>query len=157
MICDLYSSRLLMGQYTVKNKCTLHHHVWWQLNCHLFWCNIKLLKKAVFYSVVSIWRMTTTMTGRNALSFITGEIMDTSCISRKVVQLRCHLFLLIYTHFTVKSNSVATSLVLTYTHFTVKSSSAASFLVLTSTNSNSENSPTATSLGVHSLPPSAVC
>ena len=46
----------------------------------------------MFYSIVSIWRMTTTITGRTALTFITGEMLATSCFSRKVVQLSCHLF-----------------------------------------------------------------
>ena len=46
----------------------------------------------MFYSIVSIWRMTTTITGRTALTFITVEMLATSCFSRKVVQLSCHLF-----------------------------------------------------------------
>ena len=106
---------------------------------------------AMFYSIVSIWRMTTPISGRNVLTFITGEMLATSCIIRKVVQLSCHLFcvnlhtfnsekqlsfhplVLTYTHSTVKSSSAATSLVITYTHSTVKSSSAATPLVLTYT------------------------
>ena len=46
----------------------------------------------MFYSIVSIWRITTTITGINALSFITGEMLATSCFSMKVAQLGCHLF-----------------------------------------------------------------
>ena len=46
----------------------------------------------MFYSIVSTWRMTSTITGRTALTFITREMLATSCISRKVVQLSCHLF-----------------------------------------------------------------
>ena len=46
----------------------------------------------MFYSIVSIWRITTTITGINALTFITGEMLATSCFSMKVVQLGCHLF-----------------------------------------------------------------
>ena len=46
----------------------------------------------MFYSIVSIWRITTTITDRNALAFITGEMLATSCFSGKVVQLSCNLF-----------------------------------------------------------------
>ena len=46
----------------------------------------------MFYSIVSIWRITTTITGINALTFITGEMLATSCFSRKVVPLSFHLF-----------------------------------------------------------------
>ena len=45
----------------------------------------------MFYSVVSIWRITTTITGINNLTFITGEMLATSCFSRKVAQLSRNL------------------------------------------------------------------
>ena len=46
----------------------------------------------MFFSIVSIWRITKTITGINDLTFITGEMLATSCFSMKVVQLSCHLF-----------------------------------------------------------------
>ena len=46
----------------------------------------------MIYLIVSIWRITTTMSDRNALTFITGEVLATSCFSGKVVQLNSHLF-----------------------------------------------------------------
>ena len=30
---------------TVKNRVNLHQ-IWWQLNCHLFWCNLSTDLKA---------------------------------------------------------------------------------------------------------------
>ena len=74
----------------------------------------------MFYSIVSIWRMTTTITGRNALTVITGEMLATSCISRKVVQLSCHLFCVNLHTFYSENSPTATSFVLTYTYSTVK-------------------------------------
>ena len=92
----------------------------------------------MFYSIVSIWRVTTTITGRNALTFITGEMLTTSCFSRNVDQLSCHLFGA-YTHFYSENSPAATSLGVNLHIF------------------YSENRPAATSLGVNSLPPSVVC
>ena len=54
---------------TVKNKCNLHQ-IWWQLNCHGSWCN---LLTVLFCSIVLIWRITASITGSNALRFITGS------------------------------------------------------------------------------------
>ena len=94
----------------------------------------------MFDSIVSIWRTTTTITGRNALTFTTGEMLATSCFSRKVLQLSRHLFgVNLHTFLRWKAAQLPPLLVLIYTY------------------SYSENSPTATSLGVNSLPPSIVC
>ena len=129
----------------------------------------------MFYSIVSIWRVTTTITGRNALTFITGEMLTTSCFSRNVYQLSCHLFgVNLHIFFTVKTAQLRPVLVLTYTYFTVKTAKLPPLWVLTYTyfyseNSSaatsgvnlhifySENRPAATSLGVNYLPPSVVC
>ena len=59
----------------------------------------------MFYSIVSIWRITTIITGKNALTFITGEMLATSCFSMKVVQLGCHLCGVTYTYFQWKQLS----------------------------------------------------
>ena len=64
----------------------------------------------MFYSIVSIWRITTTITGRNALTFITGEMLVTV---RK------------------KFSSAGTSPVLTYTNIHTESSSAATTIGVT--------------------------
>ena len=78
--------------------CTVSHRLPWKWNDshNIFFlpertraCNTCY---AMFYSIDSIWRMTTTITGRNALTFITGEMLATSCISRKEVQFSCHLY-----------------------------------------------------------------
>ena len=57
----------------------------------------------MFYLVVSIWRITTTITGINALTFITGEALATSFFRRKVAQLSCNLFDVNLHIFTVKT------------------------------------------------------
>ena len=46
----------------------------------------------MFCSIVPIWRITTTITGINALTLNTGEMLATSHFSRKVDRLSCHLF-----------------------------------------------------------------
>ena len=68
----------------------------------------------MFYSVVSIWRITTTITGINALTFITGEMLATSCFSRKVAQLSCNLFGVNLHIFTVKTAQLPPLLVSTF-------------------------------------------
>ena len=92
MICVLSWSCLLMDQYTVKISVLYTTVFGGSLTATYFGVTFKLLKKAMFYSIVSIWRIITTITGRNALTFITGEMLATRCNSRKVVQLSCHLF-----------------------------------------------------------------
>ena len=37
-------------QYTVKISVTLHP-MWWQLNCHCYWCNLS----AAFLKLCSVW------------------------------------------------------------------------------------------------------
>ena len=68
-----------------------------------FGVTFKLLEKAMFYSVVSIWRIITTITGINAFKFITGEMLVISCFSRKVAQISCNLFGVNLHIFTVKT------------------------------------------------------
>ena len=92
----------------------------------------------MFYSIVSIWRITTTITGINALTFITGEMLATSCFSMKVAQLGCHLFGVNLHIFPVKTAQLP-PLWCKFTHI------------------HSENSSAATSFGVNFLPPSVVC
>ena len=68
----------------------------------------------MFYLVVSIWRITTTIAGIIALTFITGEMLATSCFSRKVAQLSCNLFGVNLHIFTVKTAQLPPLLVSTF-------------------------------------------
>ena len=85
----------------------------------------------MFFSIVWIWRVTTAITGRNALTFITGEMLTTSCFSRNVDQLICHLFGVNLHIFYSENSPAATSFGVNLHIF------------------YSENSPAATSLGVN--------
>ena len=85
----------------------------------------------MFYSIVSIWKVTTTITGRNAITFITGELLTTSCFSRNVDQLSCLYLVLTYTYFYSENSPAATSFGVNLHIF------------------YSENSQAATSLGVN--------
>ena len=40
--------------------------------------------KATSSSIVLIWRITTAITGLSVLNFFTGEMLASSCVSRKV-------------------------------------------------------------------------
>ena len=68
----------------------------------------------MFYLVVSIWWITTTITGINALTFITGEMLATNCFIRKVAQLSCNLIGVNLHIFTVKAAQLPPLLVSTF-------------------------------------------
>ena len=70
-------------RYTVKNMCNFTP-IWWQLNCHSSYCNHSTALTAMFCPIVLIRRITTTIIGRNCLTFITEEMHASSCLSRKV-------------------------------------------------------------------------
>ena len=68
--------------YTIKISVTLRQ-IWRQLSCHLNWRNLSIALRAVFCLIVPIRKIATAITGRNFLTFITREMLASSCFSRK--------------------------------------------------------------------------
>ena len=58
--------------------------IWWQLNCHRSWCFISTALKTMFFSIVLIRRITTTIIGRNVEHLSLETMLALNRISRKV-------------------------------------------------------------------------
>ena len=69
--------------YIVKPSVSLLQ-IWWQLNCHLSLYNLSIVLKAMVHSILLIWIITITISGRNVKHLSLKQFSYLSCFSRKV-------------------------------------------------------------------------